>query len=102
MIYSIAVEKPQDLLGTVVISKRGRDAGRPCVIIGWLPGDYALIADGRRRTAAKPKKKNMKHLIFTQYRIKSLGEMLLAGAQVTDRMIRQELAVIGERSGEGP
>jgi len=101
MIYSVAIEKPQDLLGSIVISKCGRDRGRPCVILGWLPGDFALIADGRLRTVEKPKKKNMKHLLFTQSYSGDLGMKFSAGERVTDRMIREELAAFAGCAGDG-
>ena len=98
MIDCTAIEKPQDLLGSVVIPKRGRDEGKPCVLIGWLPGDggYALIADGRRRPADRPKKKNMKHLIYTQYRSEALWERSLAGERATDLMVREALGAYGK------
>ncbi|MCL2057842.1 MAG: KOW domain-containing RNA-binding protein [Oscillospiraceae bacterium] len=102
MIDCVAIEKPQDLLGAIVLAKRGRDAGRLCVVVGWLPdNDYLLVADGKQRTVAKPKKKNMKHLEFTQCRSGELGARFLAGEHVTDRMIRVALAAFGEQTGEG-
>jgi len=100
MIENAAIKNPEDLLGAVVIPKRGRDARRPCVIVGWLPDDFAQIADGRLRTVSKPKKKNMKHLYFTNWRSVELHDKLLAGEQVTDRMIREGIAGFGEQTGE--
>ena len=101
MIENVAIINRRELLGSIVIPKRGRDARRPCVITGWLPDDFALIADGRLRKIAKPKKKNMKHLVFTKSRPAKIHEMFLAGGQVTDRMIREALAGFGENIGEG-
>ena len=97
----VAIKKPQDLLGVIVVSKQGRDKDKPCIILGWLPGDFALVADGRRRTVAKPKKKNMKHLIYTQYRPEELAVKFQNGDQVTDRMIREELAAYNDKAGKG-
>ena len=102
MIESAAIETPQDLLGSVVIPKRGRDSGRPGVIVGWLDeGEFALVADGRLRPVSKPKKKNMKHLIFTKCRPRELYLGFLTGERITDRMIRKELAAFGEQTGIG-
>ena len=101
MIDFSVIEKPRDLLGAIVTAKRGRDAGRLCIIVGWLPGGFFLISDGRGRPAAKPKKKSMKHLVFTQCRSEGLFAKLLAGEQVTDRMIRVALAAFGEQTGDG-
>ena len=101
MMECVAVETPRDLLGTVVVSKKGRDKDKPGIIVGWLPGDYALVADGRFRRAARPKKKNMRHLIYMKIRPAELGARILEGEQVTDRMLREGLAAFGEFSGEG-
>ena len=64
------------------------------MIVGWLPGDFAMVADGKLRKVAKPKKKNMKHLAFTQYRPREFGLKLMNGERITDRMIREELAAM--------
>ena len=91
MIDFVAIERPQDLLGSIVVSKRGRDEGKLCVLVGWLPDDCALVADGKTRTAEKPKKKNMKHLIYTQYRSRELWVRFLSGEQATDQMLRDAI-----------
>ena len=96
MIGCVVAENPHGLLGSVVISKQGRDRGKPGVIFGWIEGDFALVADGRLRTISKPKKKNMKHLYFTGYRLGELSRRLLTGGQVTDGMISEGLSAFGE------
>ena len=101
MMKCAVIEAQRDLLGTVVVPKNGRDRDNPGVIIDWLPGEFALVADGKRRTAAKPKKKNMKHLVFTKCRPAALTARLLNGEKATDRMIREGLAAYGGVSGEG-
>ena len=95
------IEAPQDLIGYVAVSKCGRDKGKPGIIIGWQNDLYALISDGKLRTLAKPKKKNMKHLIFTNYRPGGIREKLLAGGYVTDRMINEGVAAFSGMTGEG-
>jgi len=101
MIEFTAVNGPRDLLGLVVVSKRGRDKGKPAVVTGWLDGDFLLTADGKRRPLNKPKKKNMKHLFFTQYRLEGFGEGPMSGGRVTDRRIIEGLAAYGGWAGEG-
>ena len=101
MMECVVVESPRDLLGTVVISKKGRDKNKPGIIIGWLPGDFALVADGRLRKVARPKKKNMRHLIYMKVRPDELGARISEGEQFTDRMLRDGLAAFGELSKEG-
>ena len=92
MIDFVAIEKPQDLLGMVVISKRGRDEGKLYVIIGWLPDDFALVADGRRRAADKPKKKNMKHLVYTDFRSEEIWMRRQSNEIITNKMLKSALA----------
>ncbi len=49
-------------LGSVVLMTAGRERGGYYVLIGTEPNGYALVADGRKRTAEQPKRKNMRHL----------------------------------------
>lgn len=50
--------------GMVVISRAGRDKGYPLAVVG-TDGDFVLVADGKERPLARPKKKNPKHLART-------------------------------------
>lgn len=50
------------IVGRVVYSTAGRDRKRPFVIVGVTDDGSVLIADGKLRTAAKPKRKNLLHL----------------------------------------
>ena len=98
MIENVAVESPRDLIGTVAVPRLGRDRGRPCIVVGWsgLGEDggrwRALIADGRLHKAGRPKKKNMRHLLFTKFRPEAVRQAAQAGGQFTDRGIREGLA----------
>lgn len=47
--------------GMIVYSDAGHDRGRFCVVLK-LDGSIAYVADGKLRTLAKPKRKNVKHL----------------------------------------
>ncbi|MDR2529804.1 MAG: KOW domain-containing RNA-binding protein [Synergistaceae bacterium] len=51
-------------VGQVVISKRGKDAGRAYVIIGFL-GRKLALADALRFNVGRPKYKNPKHVTPT-------------------------------------
>ena len=42
--------------GRVVISKSGRDKGRPFLVVELLEEPYVLIADGALRRLKQPKK----------------------------------------------
>jgi ribosomal protein L14E/L6E/L27E len=48
--------------GAVVIAKAGKEKGGAYVVVGHFDERTVLIADGRRRTIEKPKKKNVAHL----------------------------------------
>ena len=49
-------------VGQVVISKRGKDAGRTYVIVGFLGGNRLALADAEEFNVSRPKYKNPKHV----------------------------------------
>ena len=51
--------------GQIVRSKAGRDGGKFYVVIAWTKRDV-FVADGRKHTMEKPKRKNKKHLWYTK------------------------------------
>ncbi len=52
------------MVGTVVISKAGRDKGKAMVIVKETE-NYLLVCDGKERPVERPKRKNPKHLKIT-------------------------------------
>ncbi len=52
-------------VGQIVKAKAGRDKDGFFIILS-LDGQYAYIADGKRRPVDKPKKKKLIHLVPTQ------------------------------------
>ena len=50
--------------GQIVYSKCGRDRGRAFVVLS-MEGDYVMLADGKLRKVAQPKKKKHKHIQHT-------------------------------------
>lgn len=70
--------------GMVVRSESGHDCGSFYVVVR-LAGDFAYIADGRRRKLHKPKRKNCKHLAQTSRIVEDLPEL------DTDKKIRRIL-----------
>ena len=82
-------------MSDIVLSLRGRDAGRPFVVIA-VDGEYLMLADGRGRRAEKPKRKKAKHTRFIgnsgQTRI---AEKLLSGEKITNAELRRELQNCG-------
>ena len=53
-------------IGSVVISKAGRDKGDNFIVLS-LDGEFAMLANGDLRKVDKPKKKKLKHLQKTNY-----------------------------------
>jgi hypothetical protein len=60
-----------------------------------------LISDGRLRKIGRPKKKNMKHLVFADASLAGTRDALLGGGRPTDRQLRGELAKISDFQGGG-
>lgn len=51
-------------VGSVVISKAGRDKGRSFIVVA-MEGEFAYLCDGDLRKSDSPKKKKLKHLAVT-------------------------------------
>lgn len=56
------------MVGTVVISKAGRDKGKVMVIVKETE-NHLLVCDGKERPVGRPKRKNPKHLKLTCTRL---------------------------------
>ena len=52
------------MIGRIVCSKAGRDKGYFMVVVKQ-EGDFLLVCDGKERPLERPKRKNAKHLMFT-------------------------------------
>lgn len=74
-------------VGTVVKAKAGRDKEGFFVVVKSEEG-WAFIADGRRRKAQNPKKKNPIHLTVTN--------TVLSDSMDTNRNIRKALRAFRE------
>ncbi len=80
-------------LGHIVISSAGRDVGHAYVVIGWYKPQTLLVADGRGRKVASPKKKNVKH-VRRHSIANNVTEASTGDVNITDEQIRQALAHI--------
>ena len=77
--------------GRYVISTAGKDAGKLYIIVGGDIG-MLLLADGKERTLANPKKKNGKHVeVPLQEKSEKLAEMIEMRKRGCDEEIRQTL-----------
>ena len=83
------------VLGTVVISKAGRDAGRYFVILDIVDDAHVLICDGDLRKVQKPKKKKLKHLEVRPVVVPMVTLAASEGRKPYDFEIRQHLQALG-------
>lgn len=88
----------REALGRVATSRAGRDAGTVYLVVGVVGGQAVLVADGRRRSVANPKRKNLKHLRLGPP-VPGVAERIAAGQVLTDEEVREALREI-EASGE--
>jgi large subunit ribosomal protein L14e len=80
------------VVGRIVVSKAGRDAGRRFVVVKVLDDLYVEVADGDLRRVEKPKKKKIKHLEITDVTIEGIAEKLRSNSRITNAEIRKALA----------
>jgi ribosomal protein L14E/L6E/L27E len=73
------------MIGQIVCSKSGRDKGYFLVVIGE-DDKFLYVADGKERPLEKPKRKNPKHLVFT-------NTVLEENSFKTNKSLRKTLAV---------
>ena len=78
----------KELIGSLAESRAGHDKGRIYVVTG-AEGRYLLLADGSIRSAASPKKKNIRHLLILGHRDEELAAALESGAGVTDEQVKR-------------
>ena len=69
-------------LGSVVKAQAGRDSGGFFAVVG-LEEEYCFIADGKSRKLDRPKRKNIKHLSFTN--------SVIDLSEITDKKLRTAL-----------
>jgi Ribosomal protein L14E/L6E/L27E len=78
-------------LGRVVFSKAGRDKDKFFIILSVLDDKYVYISDGLLRNIDKPKKKKVKHLVFTNVIAEEIRNLLMSSEKVSNAMIRKIL-----------
>lgn len=79
--------------GQIVRVTAGRDAPNAMVIVGFSGSDYVLLANGKNRALAAPKKKKIKHIARTN--------SIVPSAELSDASIRIALAKYNAKNKEG-
>lgn len=89
-------------LGRIVEITRGRDRGLFCVVLGQEADRFVYIADGDKRKAEQPKKKNVLHVRTTSQLAQEVLDEISAHGKVTNaklrHVLRQYASVRGEAS----
>lgn len=79
-------------VGSVVISKAGRDQGRLFLVVEEVDADFVRVANGDLRKLDRLKKKRRKHLKPTGRTVTELRDRLAAGQAVEDHELRAWLS----------
>lgn len=85
-------------VGQVVISKSGRDKGRPFFIIKVVDENYVLVADGDLRRLDRPKLKKIKHLSKTSTLSELIRTKIEGEEKINNAFLRRELEKLGMKS----
>ena len=79
-------------IGSIVISKAGRDQGRPFLVVAEVDDDFVMVANGDLRKMDHQKKKRRKHLKPTGRVVAELRDRLSKGEKVEDHELRTWLS----------
>ncbi|WP_242984132.1 MULTISPECIES: KOW domain-containing RNA-binding protein [Clostridium] len=85
------VLQDNDLIGKIAYSKAGRDKDKGYIIIGKIDDNYVLVADGKKKTINKPKRKRLKHLNLTCEVANEIKDSLLSDERDIDIKIKSFL-----------
>ena len=75
-------------VGSVVVSRAGRDQGRSFLVVAEVDQDFVMIANGGLRGMDRQKKKRRKHLKPTGAVVAALKTRLQEGRPVEDHEVR--------------
>lgn len=77
------------MIGQIVCSKKGRDKGSFLVVVE-KGENFVMVCDGKERPLERPKKKNTKHLSFTD-------TVLKTECFNTNKQLRKSLAIFRDK-----
>lgn len=84
------------VVGSVVLSKQGRDKGKYFLVTA-VGKDVVFLADGGMRKLASPKKKNVKHVSDSGVKLDAIAEKLLSGKKVFDSEVKSALRQLNQQ-----
>jgi large subunit ribosomal protein L14e len=95
----VAVEVPclpeTPVIGQIVISKAGRDAGKPFLVTRVIDETTVEVVDGDLRPVRRPKKKNIRHLEITSIVQENIRGEVSTGT-LTDARVKETLSACHE------
>jgi large subunit ribosomal protein L14e len=86
--------------GQRVRSIQGRDRGQEYLILGFEGDRFLLVADGVKRTPARLKRKNLRHVQVSPLVDREIEQRVTGGGRVTAEDIRRALARLGKTQPE--
>ena len=90
---AIVLDRTDERVGTVCVSKAGHDKGVYLVVIAGIDRDRVCIADGKARKLIAPKKKKMRHLRIITRLPEQITEVLKKG-DYNDSFLRKVISTI--------
>lgn len=82
----------KNLIGRIVYSKAGRDKDKYFMILDVLNEEFVYLVDGDLRRLERPKKKKIKHLIFTDKICDEVKDIILKGKRLNDATLRKAIS----------
>jgi len=82
----------KNLIGRIVYSKAGRDKDKYFMILDVLNEEFVYLVDGDLRRLERPKKKKIKHLIFTDKICDEVKDIILKGKRLNDATVRKAMS----------
>ena len=86
-------------VGSVVLSKQGRDKGNYFLVVAVGDG-VVYLADGGMRRLSAPKKKNVKHVSDSGVRLDNIAQKLANKSKVFDSEVKSALRQLNQHQGE--
>lgn len=87
-------------IGQLVTVLRGKDEGTHAVIVALVDERFVMIADGHKRKAQEPKKKNLLHLALHPQVSEEVADSLRESGSVTNGKLRFAIQKYIQRKGE--
>ena len=84
-------------IGSIVISKAGRDQGRLFLVVGEVDENFVMVANGALRKMDRQKKKRRRHLKPTGTVVQAVKERLADGRRIEDHELRDWLSAEEEK-----